>query len=98
MHELKGKREELKQATEQLKTFKVGTSEYAAQWKSKLHRWSRSCDSTWTRKRKELADAEAKIYFENYKLIANGVKFLAQHYKINLVLALQQRRHGLGKR
>ncbi len=38
------------------------------------------------RKRKELADAEAKIYFDNYQLIANGVKFLAQHYKINLVL------------
>ena len=29
---------------------------------------------------------EAKIYFDNYQLIAKGVKFLANHYKINLVL------------
>ena len=27
-----------------------------------------------------------EIYFENYQSIANGVKFLANHYKINLVL------------
>lgn len=83
--QLQGKREELKQAAEQLKSFKVGSAEYATQeelvasMESKLR-------LDMARTRKELADAEAKIYFQNYKLIADGVKFLANHYKINLVL------------
>lgn len=94
--QLKGKREELKQAIEQLKTFKVGTSKYSemeeqvASMESKLR-------LDMNRKRKELADAEAKIYFENYKLIANGVKFLAQHYKINLVLRYNSEEMDLEK-
>jgi len=83
--QLQAKREELKQAAEQLKSFKVGSAEYAAQeelvasMESKLR-------LDMARTRKELSDAEAKIYFQNYKLIADGVKFLANHYKINLVL------------
>ncbi len=83
--QLQAKREELKQAAEQLKSFKVGSAEYAAQeelvasMESKLR-------LDMARTRKELADSEAKIYFQNYKLIADGVKFLANHYKINLVL------------
>lgn len=83
--QLQAKREELKQAAEQLKAYKVGSAEYAAQeelvasMESKLR-------LDMARTRKELADAEAKIYFQNYKLIADGVKFLANHYKINLVL------------
>ena len=94
--QLKGKREELKQAIEQLKTFKVGTSKY-----SELEEQVASMESKlrldMNRKRKELADAEAKIYFENYKLIANGVKFLAQHYKINLVLRYNSEEMDLEK-
>ena len=82
---LQAKRDELKQAAEQLKAFKIGSAEYAAQeelvasMESKLR-------LDMARTRKELADAEAKIYFQNYKLIKEGVKFLANHYKINLVL------------
>ena len=82
---LQGKREDLKQAAEQLKTFKVNSPDYAAQ-----EELVASMDSKlrldMNRKRKELAEAEARIYFENYQRIAAGVKFLAQHYKINLVL------------
>ena len=83
--ELQAKREELKTSAEQLKQFKVGTPEYTRQeelvasLESKLR-------LDMARKRKELADAEARIYFDNYQRIAAGVKFLAQHYKINLVL------------
>jgi hypothetical protein len=33
-----------------------------------------------------LAETEAQIYFQNYKRITDGVKFMANHYKINLVL------------
>lgn len=83
--ELQSKREELKTAAEQLKQFKVGTPEYTRQeelvasLESKLR-------LDMARKRKELADAEARIYYDNYQRIAAGVKFLAQHYKINLVL------------
>lgn len=82
---LQQKREELKQAAEQLKTFKVGSAEYAAQ-EEQVAQMESKLRLDMARKRKELADAEAKIYYDNYKLIANGVKFLAGHYKINLVL------------
>ncbi len=83
--ELTKKRQELQDAAAQLKTLKVGTAAYSQQeelvasMESKLR-------LDMNRKRKELGDAEAKIYFENYQRIASGVKFLAQHYKINLVL------------
>lgn len=83
--ELNGKRDALKQAAAQLKTLNINTASYTAQeelvasMESKLR-------LDMARKRKELADAEARIYFDNYKKIAAGVKFLAQHYKINLVL------------
>ncbi len=94
--QLTGKREELKQAIEQLKTFKVGTPKYTemeeqvASMESKLR-------LDMNRKRKELADAEALIYYQNYQLIANGVKFLAQHYKINLVLRYNSEEMDLDK-
>lgn len=83
--ELNVKREALKQAAAQLKTLKINSTSYTQQeelvasMESKLR-------LDMARKRKELTDAEARIYFENYQKIAAGVKFLAQHYKINLVL------------
>lgn len=83
--ELKTKREALKTAAEQLKQYKVGSPDYAAQ-EEKVAAMESKLRLDMARKRKELADAEAKIYFENYQQIAEGVKFLAQHYKINLVL------------
>lgn len=83
--ELQVKREELKQAAERLKTFKVGSPDYAVQ-EEQVASMESKLRLDMARKRKELADAEARIYFENYQLIANGVKFLANHYKINLVL------------
>ena len=83
--ELKTKREALKTAAEQLKQYKVGSPEYAAQ-EEKLAGMESKLRLEMARKRKELADAEAKIYFENYQQIAEGVKYLAQYYKINLVL------------
>jgi Skp family chaperone for outer membrane proteins len=83
--ELKEKREQLKRTAEKLKTLTQGSPEYAA-----LEEQFAEMDSKlrldMARKRKELADAEAKIYFDNYQQIAAGVKFLAGHYKIDLVL------------
>ncbi len=83
--ELNGKREELQQAAAELKTFKPGTPEYAAA-EEKVASMESRLRLDMARKRKELSDAEAKIYFDNYQRIAAGVKFLANHYKINLVL------------
>lgn len=83
--ELQKKREELKQSAEQLKAYKVGSPEYAAQ-EERVASLESKLRLDMARKRKELADAEARIYFENYGRIADGVKFLANHYKINLVL------------
>jgi len=83
--ELKVKRNELKSAAEKLKTFQVGSPEYISQ-EEVVASMDSKLRLDMARKRKELADAEARIYFENYQRIAAGVKFLAQHYKINLVL------------
>jgi Skp family chaperone for outer membrane proteins len=82
---LTGKREELQRSAAMMKEYKPGSPEYTqaeeqvAEMESKLR-------LEMARKRKELADSEAKIYYENYQRIAAGVKFLANHYKINLVL------------
>ena len=83
--ELTGKRDELKQAAAQLKTLKVGTAAYTAQ-EEKVASMESKLRLDMNRKRQELQEAEARIYFDNYQRIAAGVKFLAQHYKINLVL------------
>ncbi len=94
--ELTAKRDELKNSAEQLKAFKVGTPDYTRQeelvasLESKLR-------LDMARKRKELADAEARIYFDNYQRIAAGVKFLAQHYKINIVLRYNSEEMDLEK-
>ena len=83
--ELNGRRDELKNAAAELKTFKVGSPEYAtaeervAELESKLR-------LDMARKRKEISDAEAKIYFDNYQQISKGVEYLAKYYKIDLVL------------
>jgi len=94
--QLKGKREELKLLVEQLKTYKVGSAKYS-ETEEQLASMDSKLRLDMNRKKKELADAEARIYFENYKLIANGVKFLAQHYKINLVLRYNSEKMDLEK-
>ncbi|MEL6109561.1 MAG: OmpH family outer membrane protein [Planctomycetota bacterium] len=83
--ELQQKRTAIQSAAEKLKTFGVGTPEYAAQ-EEKLASMDSKLRLEMARKRKELADAEAKIYFQNYKRIAEGVKLIANHNGINLVL------------
>ena len=83
--ELKQKREEIKTMAAKLKGLNPGSPEYT-ELEEKLAGMDSKLRLEMARKRKELADAEAKIYFENYQLIAAGVKFLATHYKINLVL------------
>jgi Skp family chaperone for outer membrane proteins len=83
--ELSGKRDELKNAAAELKTFKVGSPEYAAA-EERIAGMESRLRLDMARKRKEISDAEAKIYFDNYQRISTGVKYLANHYKINLVL------------
>lgn len=83
--ELQEKRDELKSAAEKLKAFAVGSSDYITQ-EEKVASMESKLRLDMARKRKELADREAKIYYDNYQHIAAGVKVLAQHYKINLVL------------
>ncbi|MBB3207116.1 Skp family chaperone for outer membrane proteins [Rhodopirellula rubra] len=83
--ELQGKRNELKAAAEKLKTYQPGSPEYTAQ-EERVASMESKLRLDMARKRKELADREAKIYYDNYQHIAAGVKVLAQHYKINLVL------------
>lgn len=79
------KRDELKAAVEQLKTYNVGTPDYAAH-EEKVASMESRLRLEMARKRKELADAEARIYFENYQQITAAVKYLATYNKINLVL------------
>lgn len=83
--ELQGKRNELKSAAEKLKTFQPGSSDYISQ-EERVASMESKLRLEMARKRKELADREAKIYFDNYQHIAAGVKALAQYHKVNIVL------------
>lgn len=83
--QLKAQRDSLKAAAEQLKSFKVGSPEYAAQ-EEKVASMESKLRLEMARKRKELADAESQIYYANYQRIVEAVKFLAGHYKVDLVL------------
>lgn len=94
--ELKAKRDQLKVAAEKLKTFSPGSPDYSAQ-EEQVASMESKLRLDMARKRKELADAEAKIYFDNYQQITAGVKFLAEHNKINLVLRYNSEEMDQGK-
>lgn len=83
--EITAERERLQQTAAKLKQLKVGTPDYAA-----LEEQLASMDSKLrlkvNRKRQELADAEAKIYYKNYQKIAAAVEKIASYNKIDLVL------------
>jgi len=83
--ELNTKREELQRTALMMKEYKPGSPEYSAAEEQVAGMESR-LRLEMARKRKELTDAEAKIYYENYQKIAAGVKYFANYYKINLVL------------
>ncbi|MAP07894.1 MAG: hypothetical protein CMM00_03375 [Rhodopirellula sp.] len=83
--ELTAKREQLKTSLEQLKTFQAGSADYTAQ-EEKVASMESKLRLDMARKRKELADREAKIYYDNYQLISAGVQAIAEYHKISLVL------------
>ena len=83
--ELAAKRQELQQAAEKLKNFKVGSPEYSAQ-EEQVAGMESKLRLDMARKRQELSQAEARIYYDNYTQIAEAVKYLANYYKIDLVL------------
>ena len=60
--QLKQKRDELRQAAEQLKTFKVGSPDYAAK-EDQVAAMESKLRLDMARKKKELQDSEAKIYY-----------------------------------
>ncbi|MEP3901190.1 MAG: OmpH family outer membrane protein [Rhodopirellula bahusiensis] len=83
--ELTAKREELKNSLEKLKTYQAGSAEFTAQ-EERVASMESKLRLDMARKRKELADREAKIYYDNYQLITSGVQAIAEYHKINLVL------------
>lgn len=83
--ELTARREELKAAAEKIKTFQPNSPEYTAQ-EERVASMESKLRLDMARKRKELADREAKIYYDNYQLISAGVQAIAEYHKISLVL------------
>lgn len=83
--EIMVKRKELQQVVESLKALNPGSPDYAAQEEKAAHLES-ELKLEANRKRKELAEAEAKIYFESYQQIAAAVQQIALHNQIDLVL------------
>ncbi|WP_235935057.1 OmpH family outer membrane protein [Candidatus Laterigemmans baculatus] len=83
--QLTAQREELKQAVELLKTFNVDSPEYRQQ-EEKIAQSESQLRLEMNRKRKELVDAEARIYFDNYRLISETVRQIAEYNHIDLVL------------
>ncbi|TWU36057.1 OmpH family outer membrane protein [Novipirellula artificiosorum] len=94
--QLQVKREELKQAAEKLKSYKVGSPEYTA-LEEQVATMESKLRLNMAHKRKELADAEARIYYENYQRISAAVKRLAEYHKINLVLRYNSEEMDLEK-
>jgi Skp family chaperone for outer membrane proteins len=82
---LAAKKEELKKSVELLKSYQVDSPEYAAQ-EEKIADSESRLRLEMNRKRKELVDAEAQIYYKNYLLISDAVKRIADYHKIDLVL------------
>lgn len=93
---LAGKRDALKAEVEKLKVNNVGSPEYTAQ-EEKVAEMESKLRLEMARKRKELSDAEARIYFENYQSIAEAVKYLASYNKINLVLRYNSEEMDMAK-
>jgi Skp family chaperone for outer membrane proteins len=83
--ELTGKRNSMQAEVAQLKTLKAGSADYAAQ-EEKLARMDSELKLEASRKRKELAEAEAKVYFESYQLISSAVAQIANFNGVDLVL------------
>lgn len=82
---IQAKQDEIRQAAGALKQYKVGTPEYAAQ-EEKIAEMDSKLRLDATRHKKELADREAKIYFENYQTISDIVRQIAEYNQISLVL------------
>ncbi len=83
--EIKEKQEILKQSAAQLQTLKAGTADYASQEEHVANLESK-LRLDMARKHKDLRDAEAKIYYDNYQRISAAVKAIATHNNIQLVL------------
>ena len=79
-----------------MKQYKIGTAEYTDLEKDLANRDAQLRLQMATKKR-ELADAEAQIYFQNYERITAGVKVMADFYKINLVLRYNSDKMDLEK-
>ncbi|MEM9588339.1 MAG: OmpH family outer membrane protein [Planctomycetota bacterium] len=90
------KQQALKDNVAKLKTFRSGTPEYAAQEES-IAGMESKLRLEMARKQKDLADAEAKIYFENYQRIAQAVETIAKYNAINLVLRYNSEDMDLAK-
>lgn len=89
-------RKTMQREAELLKTYKAGSPEYAAQ-EEKLAGMESKLKLETIRKRKELADAEAKIYFTNYQKIRAVVKQVSEYNGIDLVLRYNSEEMTLDK-
>ena len=83
--EVKANRAELQQIAGKLKQYKVGTPEYQ-DLEKEIAQKEAALRLKMASKQRELAGAEARVYFRNYERITAGVKVMADFYKINLVL------------
>lgn len=80
----KAKNEELKNEVAVLKELVPGTPDYVKQ-EEKIAQLESRGKLDFQRRRKELIDAEAQIFHDNYKLISQMVTSIAQANKVNIV-------------
>lgn len=79
------RRDSLKTEAAKLKGLKVGSPEYTAK-ENELASMDTKLRLDITRARKEFAEKQAKVYYNNYSLISDVVKRIAEFNKINMVL------------
>jgi|GEM_PF-351278 Skp family chaperone for outer membrane proteins len=83
--EIEARKSDLKVKVEALKQLKPDSPSYADK-ENELAQLDSQLRLDVGRKRKELVETEAKIYFENYSVIRRQVELVAQHNGIDLVL------------
>ena len=81
----KTEQEKLIHEAERIKTFELGTAAYRQQ-EEKVASMESTMKLEMFRRRKQLADAEAALYFRNYQTIYKIVAQLAEYNKIDIVL------------
>lgn len=83
--DLKSERDQVQAKEEQRRNYKVGSPEFK-QLDEEIARLKAEFNLKAGKIRKDFLEREAKVYYQTYMEVSNGVKYYAQQHNIGLVL------------